>query len=94
MKFHDELDTESGDSGEARLYDEPDQLPVFTAQSAIGPRLSPREESILRCLIEGHSNKSIARKIHIAEATVKAHVKAILRKIRKCKIVHRPRFGP
>ena len=44
--------------------------------------LSPREASILRWLVEGHSNKSIARKIDIAEATVKVHVKAILRKIR------------
>ncbi|MGC2687492.1 MAG: response regulator transcription factor [Pseudolabrys sp.] len=44
--------------------------------------LSPREKSIMHCLIEGDSNKSIARKIDIAEATVKVHVKAILRKIR------------
>jgi two-component system nitrate/nitrite response regulator NarL len=36
----------------------------------------------LHCLIEGASNKSIARTIHIAEATVKVHVKAILRKLR------------
>ena len=43
--------------------------------------LSPREKSIMHCLIEGDSNKSIARKIDIAEATVKVHVKAILRKI-------------
>ena len=42
----------------------------------------PREKSILRYLIEGDSNKSIARKIDITEATVKVHVKAILRKIR------------
>lgn len=47
----------------------------------IDPRLSPRERSILRCLIEGDSNKCIARKIEIAEATVKVHIKAILRKI-------------
>ncbi len=46
------------------------------------PRLSPREKCILRCVIEGDSNKAIARKISIAEATVKVHVKAILRKIR------------
>jgi len=46
------------------------------------PQLSAREKSILRCLIEGDSNKRIARKINIAEATVKVHVKAILRKIR------------
>jgi len=45
------------------------------------PQLSPRETSILRCLIEGDSNKKIARKIDIAEATVKVHIKAILRKI-------------
>ncbi|MGX5803582.1 LuxR C-terminal-related transcriptional regulator [Bradyrhizobium sp. Arg314] len=44
--------------------------------------LSNREKCILRCLIEGESNKTIARKIDIAEATVKVHVKAILRKIR------------
>ena len=36
----------------------------------------------MQCLIAGNSNKSIARKIDIAEATVKVHVKAILRKIR------------
>ena len=57
-----------------------------TALSAIGiepvPRLSTRERCILRCMVGGDSNKVIARKIDIAEATVKVHVKAILRKIR------------
>jgi two-component system nitrate/nitrite response regulator NarL len=43
--------------------------------------LSPRETSILRCLARGASNKLIARDIQITEATVKVHVKAILRKI-------------
>ena len=46
------------------------------------PRLSAQEQCILRCLIEGDSNKVIARKHDITEATVKVHVKAILRKIR------------
>jgi two-component system, NarL family, nitrate/nitrite response regulator NarL len=46
------------------------------------PRLSARQRLILRCLINGDSNKTIARRIHISEATVKVHVKAILRKIR------------
>ena len=50
--------------------------------SKYAPRLSAREKCILRCLIEGDSNKAIARKNDIAEATVKVHVKAILRKIR------------
>jgi two-component system, NarL family, nitrate/nitrite response regulator NarL len=44
-------------------------------------RLSPREQGILRCLAEGGSNKVIARKMNISDATVKVHVKAILRKI-------------
>jgi two-component system nitrate/nitrite response regulator NarL len=46
------------------------------------PRLSLQEKRILRHLVEGDSNKVIARKIDIAEATVKVHIKAILRKIR------------
>lgn len=59
-----------------------DQAIVLAAGKTIAPHLSPRERSILHCLIEGASNKSIARQMDIAEATVKVHVKAILRKIR------------
>jgi two-component system, NarL family, nitrate/nitrite response regulator NarL len=44
------------------------------------PRLSGREQQILHWLIEGASNKHIARQLGVAEATVKVHVKAILRK--------------
>jgi two-component system, NarL family, nitrate/nitrite response regulator NarL len=44
-------------------------------------RLSDRETGILRCLMSGDSNKTIARQFDIAEATVKVHIKAILRKI-------------
>ncbi len=43
--------------------------------------LSTREAEILSSLMEGTPNKLIARKLHVAEATVKDHVKAILRKI-------------
>jgi len=55
---------------------------VVEAASKYTPRLSVRERCILHCLIAGDSNKMIARKNDIAEATVKVHVKAILRKIR------------
>lgn len=55
---------------------------LLAAQDPSTPLLSPREKSILLCIIEGDSNKCIARKMDIAEATVKVHVKAILRKIR------------
>jgi two-component system nitrate/nitrite response regulator NarL len=46
------------------------------------PRLSARQQSILRCLIRGDSNRMIAHDMNIAEATVKVHVKTVLRKIR------------
>lgn len=64
-----------------RVESNGDALLLKTQQSNV-QQLSPREKSILRCLIEGDSNKSIARKIDIAEATVKVHVKAILRKVK------------
>ncbi|MFC4171030.1 LuxR C-terminal-related transcriptional regulator [Microvirga sp. GCM10011540] len=44
-------------------------------------KLSNREAEILRCLMEGAPNKIIARRLDVAEATVKVHVKTILRKI-------------
>lgn len=43
--------------------------------------LSAREIEIVDRIVQGDSNKLIARRFDIAEATVKAHVKAILRKI-------------
>jgi two-component system, NarL family, nitrate/nitrite response regulator NarL len=45
-----------------------------------GHQLSPRENQVLICLAHGESNKGIARVCHISEATVKVHLKAILRK--------------
>jgi two-component system nitrate/nitrite response regulator NarL len=44
--------------------------------------LSEREAQMLEGLVKGHPNKVIARTCDIAEATVKVHIKAILRKIR------------
>ena len=44
--------------------------------------LSEREAQILDGLVKGHANKVIARTCDIAEATVKVHMKSILRKIR------------
>jgi two-component system nitrate/nitrite response regulator NarL len=44
-------------------------------------KLSAREAQILTCLTKGEPNKVIARKLDITEATIKVHVKAILRKI-------------
>jgi two-component system, NarL family, nitrate/nitrite response regulator NarL len=44
-------------------------------------QLSERERCVFRSLVEGDSNKVIASKCGISEATVKVHVKAVLRKI-------------
>lgn len=55
--------------------------PAMTVNAAL-PGLSARELGILNALVLGDSNKLIARKLDIAEATVKVHIKAILRKIR------------
>jgi len=76
------IDPESEPLCEAAPGDENDKVILVTAEDALTPQLSSREKSILRCLITGDSNKCIARKMDIAEATVKVHVKAILRKIR------------
>ncbi|MBL0408147.1 response regulator transcription factor [Microvirga aerilata] len=48
--------------------------------AATANRLSPREAQILRHLTQGASNKLIARELGLAEATIKVHLKAILRK--------------
>jgi len=48
------------------------------------PALSEREVQILDGLVKGHANKVIARRCGITEATVKVHMKSILRKIRAC----------
>lgn len=60
---------------------EPEQA-AQSPQTHKGYHLSERELAILRCLLLGEANKIIALKLDIAEATVKVHVKAILRKIR------------
>jgi DNA-binding NarL/FixJ family response regulator len=63
------------------------EQPVATAPSGdltttvVIPTLSERERQIIDGLIKGDSNKTIARAFGIAEATVKVHMKAILRKV-------------
>lgn len=43
--------------------------------------LTPRETSIVGLIAQGKSNKVIARELSIAEATVKVHVKHLLKKL-------------
>jgi two-component system, NarL family, nitrate/nitrite response regulator NarL len=58
------------------------KLTVIGADPAVANRFSDRETQILRLLTTGASNKIIARELGLAEATVKVHIKAILRKAR------------
>jgi DNA-binding NarL/FixJ family response regulator len=76
------LDSDAPRSVDVATSDRNSESILVATEDATAPLLSPREKLILHCIIEGDSNKCIARKIDIAEATVKVHVKAILRKIR------------
>jgi DNA-binding NarL/FixJ family response regulator len=51
------------------------------AESLTREPLTPREADVLRLLVRGQCNKSIAKQLEIAVGTVKAHVKAIMAKL-------------
>jgi two-component system nitrate/nitrite response regulator NarL len=53
----------------------------YTSPSFRDVGLSQREAEILTYLVNGQPNKKISRDLKISEATVKVHVKAILRKV-------------
>jgi two-component system, NarL family, nitrate/nitrite response regulator NarL len=44
--------------------------------------LSPRQQDVAKHVAKGSTNKDIAQRLGITEATVKVHVKAILRNLR------------
>ena len=46
-----------------------------------GPVLTERETDVLRLIVKGNSNKEIASKLNISEATVKTHVNSLLSKL-------------
>lgn len=57
------------------------EIAVKLAEHVAAESLTPRQEEVLRLLAEGKSNLEIADAIFISEGTVKAHVRAILRKL-------------
>jgi DNA-binding NarL/FixJ family response regulator len=81
--------------GTTEATNKPEALPFFPGNAVADARgrpdgpldhgrsmeISDRERQILDCLVAGHSNKAIARLLNIAEATVKVHIKALLRKM-------------
>ncbi len=72
-----ELTTEQKETGYGTLV-----LRAMRGEPVDRGNLSPSEEKILDLVAKGLSNKHIAREFNIAEATVKVHVKGILRKTR------------
>ncbi|MFC0588213.1 LuxR C-terminal-related transcriptional regulator [Novosphingobium aquiterrae] len=57
-------------------------IQVRSSSETNAANLSPRERDVLCCLMAGYPNKIIARQLEVCEATVKVHVKAILRKLK------------
>jgi two-component system, NarL family, nitrate/nitrite response regulator NarL len=61
-------------------------MPAFARTSEIAlhsgsPRLTPRQEQVLRCICSGQSNKEIARELSLQEPTVKMYVKMLFAKL-------------
>jgi DNA-binding NarL/FixJ family response regulator len=50
---------------------------VRPGASAALPELTPRQIDVMRCVIRGKPNKTIARELEVSEATVKAHLTAV-----------------
>jgi RNA polymerase sigma factor (sigma-70 family) len=44
-------------------------------------RLSARERKVMLLIVEGLSNREIARRLNMSESTVKAHLRSIYRKL-------------
>jgi len=65
---------------------EGDFMPTYARTSEIArnseiPRLTPRQEEVLRCICSGQSNKEIARELNLQEPTVKMYVKMLFAKL-------------
>lgn len=61
------------------MYLPPEVLLAANPGGAAAPQLTRRESEVLALMLEGKSNKGIARELDMAETTVKNHVTAILK---------------
>jgi DNA-binding NarL/FixJ family response regulator len=61
------------------MYLPPEVLLAANPGGGAAPQLTRRETEVLALMLEGKSNKRIARELDMAEATVKNHVTAILK---------------
>ncbi len=68
-------------NGDVHLPQELQQASATPGDGSQGPRtaLTQRQELVLKCLLDGKSNRDIAEQLFLSEETVKSHVAAILR---------------
>lgn len=52
-----------------------------SGEAIAAPRLTPTQLQVLRCVHSGLLNKQIAYELGMAEATVKVHMTAVMRKL-------------
>ena len=55
-----------------------EEVPMLTTEVDL-PKLTRRQREVLSLLVGGKSNKDIARVLHIAQATTKIHMAALVR---------------
>jgi LuxR family transcriptional regulator, regulator of acetate metabolism len=73
--------SEAGGAADAAV-EEAAATPAASVTSGPLALLTSREHEVLRMLAEGNANATIASRLVISEATVKSHVRHILRKLR------------
>ncbi|MFP4239073.1 MAG: response regulator transcription factor [Rhodosalinus sp.] len=70
-----------GDAGLRPFCPAPEVAATSARKAAELDLLTPRQREVLGALADGSSNKEIARQMHVSEATVKIHVREIMRKL-------------
>lgn len=60
-----------------RFFDDQGERGRNGGEQRARPKLSPKQERVLCCLMEGLSNKEIAQKLDLSERTVKMHLTSV-----------------
>ena len=77
---HDGGPAGPGPAGQPPLVTRP-PAPAAAGQPGLAEPLSHREMEVLTLIHEGHANKDIAARMHVAPATVKAHIRNLYGKL-------------
>jgi DNA-binding CsgD family transcriptional regulator len=77
-----QLTEEQGMEPVALADDDEPTLEETLSDSILGTQITKREHQVLLLILNQHSNRDIARRLDIAEVTVKKHLTSIYRKLR------------